>query len=99
VKIEKAQRKAKMIKFNKYNVTDTVSKKKARVYYSINNRADGRKCVTLYTKDYTNCLGDIFADNFVDNTDTMTDYFEKGKVTLFEGHPEYSKALEMATNR
>ena len=33
----------KMIKFNKYNVTNTETKEKARVWYSLNNRVDGRK--------------------------------------------------------
>ena len=80
------------IKFNKFNVTDTNTKKKARVYYSFDNRVDGRKCVTIYAKDYTNDLGAIFAEDFIDNTDYMTDYFEKGKVVLFEDHAEYEAA-------
>ncbi len=87
-----------MIKFNKYNVTNTETKKKARIHYSVDNRTDGRKCVTLYAKDYINDLGEIFSEEFVDNTDYMTDYFEKGKVVLFEDHPMYSKARERATN-
>ena len=49
-----------MIKFNKHNVTDTETKIKARVLYSLDNRIDGRKCVTIYAKDYDRSLGKIF---------------------------------------
>ena len=86
-----------MIKFNKYNVTNTETKTKARVFYSVDNRTDGRKCVTLYAKDWINDLGEIFSGEFVDNSDIMTDYFEKGRVVLFEDHPLYTKARERAT--
>lgn len=85
-----------MIKFNKYNVTDTDTKAKARVWYSLDNRVDGRKCVTIYAKDYVNDLKDIFPDQVIDNSDSMTDYFEKGKVVLFEDHPLYETARAKA---
>ena len=78
------------IKFNKHNVTDGTNK--ARVHYSLDNRIDGRKCVTLYAKDYLNKLYAIFADSYVNNSDSQTDYFEKGKVVLFEDHPLYAQA-------
>lgn len=52
-----------MIKFNKHNVTDTETKIKARVLYSLDNRIDGRKCVTIYAKDYDRSLGKIFTMN------------------------------------
>ena len=81
-----------MIKFNKYNVRDTKTGKKARVWYSIDNRVDKKKCVTIYAKDYTNDLHELFPSNYSNNTDIMTDYFEKGKAVLFEGHPLYSDA-------
>lgn len=85
-----------MIKFNKYNVTNTETKQKARVRYSVDNRIDGRKCVTLYAKDYMNVLDELFGSSFEDNTDMMTDYFEKGKVVLFEDHALYPAARERA---
>ena len=78
------------IKFNKYNVTN--GEIKARVHYSLDNRIDGRKCVTLYAKDYDRSLGEIFKDIYVNDTDSMTDYFDKGRVALFEAHPLYSIA-------
>lgn len=84
-----------MIKFNKYHVVDTETKIKAKVSYSIDNRIDGRNCVTLYAKDYTRNLGKIFAE-YVNDTDTMTDYFDQGKVVLFDDHPLYFQARNKA---
>jgi hypothetical protein len=83
-----------MIKFNKYNVTN--GKVKARVHYSIGNRLDGRNCVTIYAKDYDRALGEIFADIYKNDTDLMTDYFDKGRVNLFENHPLYIAARKRA---
>lgn len=85
-----------MIKFNQFNVQDTVSGIKSKVWYSINNRVDGRNCVTLYAKDYDRRgLGTIFADigGYKNDTDTMTDYFDKGSVTIYEDSPLYAQAL------
>lgn len=84
-----------MIKFNKYNVTDTETKVKARVHYSVDNRIDGRKCVTIYAKDSDRKLGEIFAE-YRNETDTQTDYFDKGHVDLFEDHPLYEAARARA---
>jgi len=79
-----------MIKFNKFNVTNGTVK--ARVWYSFDNRIDQRKCVTIYAKDYTRELGKIFASEYTNNSDSMSDYFETGKVVLFEDHPLYQQA-------
>lgn len=81
-----------MLKFQKFAVVDTETKAKARVFYSLDNRIDGRKCVTMYAKDYGHALGQLFADDYVNNSDLMTDYFEKGKVVLFEDHALYATA-------
>jgi hypothetical protein len=83
-----------MIKFNKFAVTDGAAK--ARVHYSVDNRCDGRECVTIYAKDYDRALGRIFADSYVNNTDTQTDYFDKGRVVLFPGHALYAAARARA---
>jgi hypothetical protein len=85
------------IKFNKYHVTN--GEIKARVFYSLDNRIDGRKCVTLYAKDYGHALGKIFKEEYKNETDIMTDYFEEGKVTLFEDHPFYEIARKRAEFR
>ena len=66
---------------------------KARVHYSAHTDSNGRKCVTIYSKDYDRALGEIFAAGYKNDTDTMTDYFDKGRVTIYEGHPLYEKAM------
>ena len=80
---------ATTIKFNKFHVTNGTAK--ARVWYNLDNRIDGRKCVTIYAKDYTRTLG-LVLDGYQNETDYHTDYFDKGKVVLFEDHPLYSVA-------
>ena len=85
-----------MIKFNKYNVINTETKAKARIHYSAGNRTDGREAVTLYAKDYGNELGNVFTKEFKNESDSMTDYFEAGKVVLFADHPLYKSALARA---
>ena len=82
------------IKFNKYHVTDGTTK--ARVSYSLDNRIDRRKVVTLYAKDYNHSLGAIFTAEAENDTDSMTDYFETDTVRLFENHPLYSIARNSA---
>jgi len=83
-----------MLKFNKHYVTDGTTK--ARVFYSLDNRIDGRKCVTLYAKDYSNALGKLLLDSYRNETDLITDYFEKGRAVLFEDNPLYSAARARA---
>lgn len=86
-----------MIKFNKFNVTNGTDK--ARVHYFLDNRTDCRECVTIYAKDYDRSLGRVFADSddYQNNTDTQTDYFDKGRVVLFADHPLYAAARARAT--
>lgn len=81
-----------MIKFNKYCVVNTKTGAKARVFYSLDDRVDGRPCVTLCAKDYQGQLGAVFADEFKNETDSTTDYFESGRVDLFQPHPLYAAA-------
>lgn len=84
-----------MIKFNKFNVTN--GREKARVHYSLDNRADGRKCVTLYAKDYGHTLAAVIGpDDYQNDTDYQTDYFDKGRTVLFEGHHLYEAARAKA---
>lgn len=83
------------IKFLKHCVTNGTVK--ARVHYSLDNRADKRECVTIYAKDYTGELGQIFqAGEYHNDTDLMTDYFDKGRVVLFTTHPLYAAARARA---
>lgn len=82
------------IKFMKHYVTDGAIK--ARVFYSLDNRADLRKVVTIYSKDYGHQLGALIPDGYENDTDYMTDYFDKGAVRLFESHPLYAAARQRA---
>jgi hypothetical protein len=83
-----------MVKFNKFNVTGNGLK--ARVFYSLDNRSDRCKCVTLYARDYGGVLGRILGDAYKNETDSMTDYFDEGKAVLFEEHPLYAAARARA---
>jgi hypothetical protein len=86
------------IKFKKYYVTN--GETKYRVSYMIGNRIDGRECVNIYAKDLDRSLGKIFKDIYVNETETMTDYFDQGRgVTLFADHPLYANALIVAKNK
>jgi len=69
------------MKFNKYNVTNGAIK--VRVHYNL---------VTIYAKDYGNDLHKLFPNDYKNDTDSRTDYFEEGKVNLFEDHPHYESA-------
>lgn len=77
------------MKFRKYFVSN--GEIKARVYYSLDNRGDKRKCVTMYAKDYDRRLGKLFKE-YENESDLMTDYFDMGRVELFEDHPLYQEA-------
>jgi hypothetical protein len=79
-----------MVKFNRYHVTNGTTK--ARVSYHLDNRIDGRACVTMYAKDYGHALGRVLGDAYKNETDSQTDYFDPGKAVLFEGHPLYAAA-------
>tara|TARA_R110002020_G_scaffold33556_6_gene102182 strand:- start:1755 stop:2027 length:273 start_codon:yes stop_codon:yes gene_type:complete len=84
------------LKFNKHNVRTVETKETSRVFYSLDNRYDGRPCVTLYAKDYKHSLAKQFPVSYENDTDTMTDYFDEGSVTLFEDHPHYKAARARA---
>ena len=90
---------ATSIKFNLYNVTNANNKAKAKVSYSLDNRVDERKCVTIYGKSVLENLYNVFPISLVENdSDSMTDYFESDQVTLFEDSPFYD-AARLAANR
>lgn len=67
------------------------SKQLIRCFYSLDNRHDGRECVTIYARDYSGKLpGDVFP--IENGTDLYTDYFETDRADLFPGHPLYPYA-------
>lgn len=83
------------IKFFWNGIKINGEKKLIRCFYSLDNRHDGRECVTIYARDYSGHLpGDMFS---VENgTDSMTDYFETDHASLFPGHPLYRFARAAA---
>jgi ribosomal protein L37E len=83
------------LKFNKHNVHNITTNEKCRVSYSLDNRIDNRKCVTLYAKGYQDDLFTCFPDA-KNESDSMTDYFEKDRINLFEDHPHYAAARKVA---
>ncbi len=89
---------APTFRFMQHNVTNGADK--VKVTYSMDNRIDARKCVTLYAEDYGSPLFRLFKgveDLTVENhSDSMTDYFDKDHATIFEGHPLYTAARERA---
>ena len=82
-----------MIKFQKHYVTDGTTKVKVR--YWINERSE-KPSVEIYAKEYGYELDSLFGDLSFNNTDTMTDYFEKSHVKIHEGHPLYDQAKARA---
>jgi hypothetical protein len=83
------------IRFLDHHVTD--GSVKARVHYSIDNRAPGHPpCVTVYAKDYSRKLRLLFGALYVNHTDSQSDYFDEGHVTLEDGHPLYAAARTAA---
>lgn len=88
---------SKTVKLMKHYVTDGVVK--ARVSYSFGKLInDDRDCVTLYAKDYTDNLGTIFASDYKNDTDMVTDYFDKGRVRIFSDSPLFAAAVARCRN-
>lgn len=82
------------IKFQTYRLV--MGDLKLSVSYHLDNRGDGKKCVTIYSRDYGSALFQFFPDEYKDDSDSQTDYFEHARATLFEGHPHYPAARACA---
>lgn len=95
IKEEHNMEKTTAIKFFWNGIKLNGSNKLVKCFYSLDNRHDGRECVTIYARDYSDDLpGDLFP---VENgTDTYTDYFETDRADLFPGHPLYPYARAAA---
>ena len=74
----------KMIKFNQNNVTDGTNR--IKVWYSFSG-----EIICVYAKEYGRQLSKIF-DDVVNDTDTMTDYFDKDSIYLNPGDEHYAAA-------
>lgn len=83
------------IKFQKHYVTNGTEK--ARVFYSLDNRHDGRACVTVYAKDFGRALRQILAAGaYKNSTDMRSDCFDQGCVVIFADSPLYAAARQRA---
>lgn len=84
------------IKFNKHNVTNGTTKARCHYSHSMHYGMPGeqREAIVIYAKDYNSGLGRMFDDEYKNETDSMTDYFEKGRVVLRPEHPLFSAAME-----
>lgn len=87
-------REVQMIKFNKHHIADKSTGLKVSVWYALDNRIDGRKVVTVYAKGYDNKLSQMIQEGYENETDMRMDYFEKGRVRIFENHPLYTVARQ-----
>ena len=90
-----------MIKFNKFNVTSDTAKarviySKGQIYANVKAGMEGglRECVTLYAKDFQSgrALQSMLGDNYQNDSDSQSDYFDEGRVRLFPDHPLYQAA-------
>lgn len=84
-----------MIMFTDTSVNDTESGVSSRVRYSVDLRADQRKCVTLYPKDHRHHLATLFPRDYREAA-TLNGALQKGRVNLFEEHPLYPQARARA---
>lgn len=82
------------VRFMQHYVTNGTAK--AKVHYSLGKHYDGRTCVTLYAQGYSRALGKVLPNEYENKTEIETDYFDEGKVDLFEDHPLYAAARARA---
>lgn len=76
----------KTVKFGKKGLRDAQGNYYP-VFYSLGPLVStGKNAVTIYAKGYKPMPAVLKAEN---NTDTMTDYFEKDRVRFHEGTPEF----------
>lgn len=70
---------------------------KARVWYCLNKDPSGKERVSIYAKDYSDGsrLQQVIPDCYRNDTDSATDYFEKGSCELSSDHPLFEKAKAM----
>lgn len=65
-------------------------------WYSLGRLVDGRTAITVYAKcilkDLPRELGPVQND-----TELQTDYFDKDRIRFFEGSPEFTQLLPLAT--
>jgi hypothetical protein len=66
---------------------------KARVHYSAGRCYNGKMSVTLYAQNFRSDLGKIFPGHYKNDTDSQSDYYDQGRVEIYEDHPLYAAAI------
>lgn len=91
----KTIKKEENVRFLMYKVVK--GEKSCKVWYSYSNyehKGVQKEYIKIYEEGYSNNLNEIFP-NVVNNSDSMTDYFEKSRVTIEKDSPYWEKAFEM----
>ena len=84
----------KKVIFKNHYIQNPETGKKCKVWYSLNNRGGERNHVTIYAKTCLESMSGII--DFRNDTDMMTDYFEKDRAVIFEDNELYADALAAA---
>ena len=80
------------VKFLRHSVKDTETGLRARVFYSTGTPGE----VTLYARDYSNCLHNIIPRGYENDTNMAADYIAQGLVRINQESPLYPDARKMA---
>ena len=87
------------IKLRRYNCQRD-NGPRIRCWYSRGSLRTAPDAVTIYAKSYADSLADVFPPERVkNNTDHMTDYFEKDRVRILPGDPLWEDACAMAATK
>lgn len=86
------------IRFMKHFVDNGPRTITAKVYYSHSILINGKEAITLYSKDYDGNLRKVFPGRYANDSDMMTDYFEKDRVRIYKDAPLFDEALERCNN-
>ena len=88
------------IKLRRYYCQNTDTGKKVRCWYSRGSLRTAPDAVTIYAKSHCDSLADVFPPDRIKNeTEILTDYFEKDRVHILPGDPLWNEACAMAATK
>ena len=80
-----------------YNGIKANGGKLQRAWYSVGNNRDRSNTITIYKGDYERFSSEVHESFKVENnTEIMTDYFEKDRIRVLEDHELYLEVVEAA---
>lgn len=88
------------IKIHKHFVKNVETGAKAKCWYSRGQLInDTRDCIIIYAKEYGQELSRVFGSSVEvkNETDSMTDYFDKDKICIFAGEPLFNECLKFVS--